>query len=549
MEEIEKYIDQVLNNSARHGLFEILAVKRFQKDIASGKWDFRIDEVEKKFKQAKIFRNTKDRFYGAYFNLQPFQYFALANIFGFYHKNSEKRRFRKYYLDIARKNGKTEFACLIPSIINFFDDIHGQETYFAATKRDQAAIGFETTRVMIKQLMEDSSYARGRVRLFANSISFPITNGVMRAVSSDSKTLDGLNPNCAIIDEFHAHPSNQVLKVMETGIGSRLNPLIIITTTAGFNKNAPCKHYRDMCERILKGDIEDDTLFCQVFAMDEEDDWEDPENWYKPNPNLGVTIEPDFLINMYKAAKNEGASSVNEFMTKNLNVWTSVNIEFIPDKVWMLSAKDPEISDEMPCWGALDLSSTRDLTVYLLLFENGSILPHFFCPQEKIEDRDNSDGVDYRKWYDEGFIEMIPGNTIDNRIIKKRILEINKEFNVKANVYDPWRAAQITQELIEQGVSMLKMNPTYTNFTEAVTELEKNAFNGNYRHGGHPILRWNNENVMLKMNAAGLFMFDKSNTKKAGAKIDGMVALAMAEFARYNKVDDKKYKGSGPVKL
>lgn len=549
MDIIQPYIKEVLSGNGKHGWREIAAVNRYLSDLKRDDLYFDENIVEKRLKAAKLLRHTKDRFYRVPFTLQPFQIFCIANLFGWYIKKTGKRRFRRFYFDIARKNGKTEFAVLLSVLLWFFDGVPGSEGYFAATKRDQASIGFDTIKIMLKQLRQDSALARSKIRILANSITRPSDHSKMAAVSSDSKTLDGLNPLFAVIDEFHAHPTNKVLKVMETGMGSRQNPMIIITTTAGFNKNSPCKKFRDMCDRLLKEKIEDDSLFAMVFSMDEDDDWEDPKNWNKCNPNLGVSLSREFLETQYTSAKNEGESSIIEFKTKNLNVWTSTSISFINDKQWMLSSADPDINDEMKCWGGLDLSSVRDLTIYLLLFENGSILPYFFCPQKKVEDRDNSDGVDYRQWYSDGFIEMIPGNAIDQRIIKRRIKEINDEFNVQANIYDPWKADQLAQELIEEGVSMVHMNQTYQNFTEPIQEIETNALNAAYRHGGHPILRWNNENVMLKLNANANMMFDKSNTKTENARIDGMVALAMAEYGRKLKIEDNTYKGSGIIVL
>jgi len=546
---IKPYIKEVLSGNGRHGWREVAAVERYLRDRQNPKLFFDEELVNRRLKAAKLMRHTKDRFYKIPFTLQPFQIFCIVNIFGFYWVDNGKRRFRRFYFDIARKNGKTEFAVLIGLLLFIFDDVAGAEGYFAATKRDQAAIGFDTCKTMLTLLRQDSKLVAGRTKVSANSITAPKTFGVMRAVSSDAKTLDGLNPLFAIIDEYHAHPTSKVLKVMETGMGARENPLIIITTTAGFNRFGPCKKYRDVCDRILKQTAEDDNIFAMIFSMDEEDDWKDENNWYKCNPNLEVSVSLDYLRAQFVSAVNEGESAIVELKTKNLNSWESTAISFISDEVWMRSKEEPTNSDEMKCWGALDLSTVRDLTVYLLLFEDGSIIPHFFCPAANIEDRDNSDGVDYGQWFADGFIHKIQGNAIDQRVIKEKILEMNSYYNVQANIYDPWRAEQLAQELIEKEVSMIPMSQTYKNFTEPIQEIEKNALNMAYKHGAHPILRWNMENAQLKVNSNGNMMFDKSEAKTEGAKIDGVVALAMAEFGRKHKIEDNSYKGAGPIKL
>lgn len=549
MDILQPYIKEVLSGNGKHGWREIAAVKRYLKDLEDDRFYFDEVIVEKRLKAAKLFRHTKDRFYGVPFTLQPFQIFCIANIFGWYYKNSKRRRFRKFYFDIARKNGKTEFADMIAILHWFFDYVPGSELYFAATKREQALIAFDTAKIMLKQLRLDSQFIASRVRIMSNSVTIPHLNSFMKAVSSDSKTLDGLNPSCSVVDELHAHPNGNVLKVIETGMGARENPLICMTTTAGFNRNSFCKKYRDVCDSILRGDKEDETLFPMIFSMDEEDDWEDSNNWFKCNPMIGVSVDKKWLEDQYKAAKNEGAESVVEFKTKNLNIWTSSSISFIPDDIFMQNSADPTPTDEMRAWGAVDLSSTKDLTVYLLLFEDGSILPYFFAPEKKIYDREKTDKVDYLQWYHDGYIEMIPGDAIDKRIIKEKIKEICNQYNVVANVFDPWRAEQMAMELQEEGYSMIKMPNNYSQMTEPIDQVEFNFISGNYKHGGHPILRWNNENVMLKRGSNGGHMFDRAETKTEGAKIDGMVALAMAEGARKHQIEDNTYKGSGPIFL
>jgi len=538
----------VLSGNGRHGWREIAAVERFLKDCERD--DIYLDEKKaiKRVQAAKLFRHTADKWYRVPFSLQPFQIFMIINIFGWYNTKTNLRRFQKVYLDISRKNGKTEFAAMLSCLHYYFENLAGSEVYFAATTRDQARIGFETAKTMLKMLRSDSARARSKIRILKNSVTIPSLTSKMQAVSAVANTLDGTRPSITIIDEYHAHPNSKVLKVMETGMINRPEPMMYITTTAGFNKEYPCYHFRQTCSSILKGQIEDDTLFIMIFSMDDEDDWENPKNWHKPNPNWGVTIPIDRLKIKYQSAKNEGPAAVNEFKTKNLNIYTTSNLAFISDAEWMANDNKPKIDKRMPYWGGLDLSSVQDLTSFVLLGEDGSIIPYFFCPQKKIEDRDNKDGVDYRRWHQMGLIQMIRGNAIDERDIKEFIIKKKKEFNIKAVCYDPWKASQIAQELGESRINMVRMDQNYKNFTEVIKEFHKNVLKGNYKHGGHEILRWNNQNVTLKLNPQGNMMFDKTKTKSDKGKIDGMVATIMAEFGRLNAID-KKYKGKGIIKL
>lgn len=545
---VDPYIKEVLSENGRHGQNEIMAVQRFLNDIERD--DIYIDEeiALKRYQAAKLFRHTADKWYRVPFGLQPFQIFMIINSFGWHYTETKKRRFQKVFLDIARKNGKTEFASMLMDLHLYFEHVPGSEGYFAATTRDQASIGFETAKTMMKFLRQDSARARSKLRILTRTVTIPSIQSKMEAISADSKKLDGRKPSYVIIDEYHAHPTSNVLKVMETGMINRPNPMMYITTTAGFNRTYPCYHFRSMCNNLLKGVIEDDTLFPMMFTMDEGDDWKNPENWYKANPNLGVTIPEERLGQKLVSSENEGITAINELKTKNFNIYTSVAETWISDAQWMENNKKPSGDKKQAYWGGLDISTVRDLTAYVLLGEDGSIIPYFWCPQKKIEDRDNKDGVDYRLWHEKGLIKMIRGNAIDQRIIKEDVIRINREYNVKNTMYDPWRLPQMAQELYEKRVPIMKMEQTYKNFTPAIAEMEKNILDSKYRHGGHPILRWMIENTVLKVNPNNNVMFDKSKIKGEKGKIDGIVALGMAEFGRMNEID-KRYKGKGIIKL
>lgn len=546
---VDPYIKDVFSDNGRHGDREIKCVERFMSDLERD--DIYLDEeiIKKRIGAAKLFRHTSDKWYRVPFGLQPFQIFKIVNSHGWFRTETQLRRFQKVYLDISRKNGKTEDVCMNMGLHFYFEGLPGSEVYFAATTRDQASIGFETTSTMLSFLREDSARARSRIRILSKAITMPMINSKMGAVSSDAKNLDGLKPNFAVIDEFHAHPNSKVIKVIETGMINRPSPLMYITTTAGFNRTYPCFQFREMCTNLLNGIIEDDTLFPMIFTLDDNDDWENPGNWYKSNPNMGVTLTMDRMLEKYNSAKNEGAASINEFKTKNLNIYTSSNVSFIDDNVWMGNSEKPTIDNsKMRFWGGLDLSNNEDLTVLTLLGEDGSVLPFFMCPQEKVENRDNRDGVDYYQWYIDGYIHMIPGKVVDLRFVKTLIINLARKYNIVNICYDPWRSTQIAKELRENKIPMMEMTQNYKNFTECISDLQVSAISGDYKHGGHPIMRWCNDNAAIKYGMNNTMMFDRANTRNRGAKIDGIVSLAMAQFGKTNNINNK-FKGSGVVKL
>jgi len=240
-----KFIEDVVSGRLILGNYARLAVDRHLADLKNNDWEYVFSEEKatRAFSFISALRHTKGEFAGQRFNIQPFQEFFIKVLFG-WQKKTGGRRFRKAYLEIARKNGKTELAAAIAVYCFLLDNETGAEVYTAATTRDQARIAFDTAKVFLKNLKNDSKTFNKLVNVLKYNCNVPTTNTKFESVSADADTLDGLNPHCAIIDEYHAHKTSDVLEVMETGMGSRLQPLLLITTTAGFNRESPCYMYR-----------------------------------------------------------------------------------------------------------------------------------------------------------------------------------------------------------------------------------------------------------------------------------------------------------------
>lgn len=327
----------------------------------------------------KVCRLTKGEYAAMNVNVMPWQEFFWAMIFGWKRKIDKKRRFRKVYLEISRKNAKTETAALTAVACFILDQEKGAEIYTAATTRDQARICWDAAKVILDYLKKDSPAVNKMVQVRAHSIYSAGSNSKMIPVSSDAKTLDGLNPHVAIVDEFHAHPDSSVLEIMESGIGSRSQPLILITTTAGFNKESPCYQLRKVCLDIIKGHKHDDAVFPLIFSLDEDDDWQNSENWVKSNPSMNVTIGMGYLKDQYTKAINEGAAKQIGFMTKNLNYWTNTHATWINENMWNeceMKIKDDFLMNR-PAFGGLDLAQTIDISAFCLFFPEFDGKPAF----------------------------------------------------------------------------------------------------------------------------------------------------------------------------
>jgi phage terminase large subunit-like protein len=537
-----KFIEDVKSGKIKIGKYAMLAIDRHLADLDKD-WDLVYDEAraDKAFAFISALRHTKGESAGKRFNIQPFQEFFIKVLFGWQRK-SGGRRFRKAYLEIARKNGKTELAAAIAVYCFLLDNETGAEVYTAATTRDQARIAFETAKVFLKNLKKDSKTFNNLVNVLKYNCNVPSTNTKFEAVSSDADTLDGLNPHCAIIDEYHAHKTSDVLEVMETGMGSRQQPLLLITTTAGFNKESPCYLYRKVMIDILENRKTDDTVFPLLFCLDDGDDWQDKNNWTKSNPNLGITPYMDYMENQYQKALNEGAAKQVQFLTKNLNVWTTTSSVWIPQSYideTRLYLNDDQLSGKL-CYAGLDLASTRDICALVLCFpvqyglDKVHIKSYYFCPEDNIKERTLRDGVPYLQWQMDGHLIMTEGNVTDYDFIKNKVIEITKKYRIECIAFDRWNASQLVIHLTNDGANMKPFGQGFISMSAPTKEIEKLFLSCTITHDGNPVLEWMLTNVILRLDPAGNVKIDKG---KSTEKVDGPVAMVMA-FAQ-TMLEDK----------
>jgi phage terminase large subunit-like protein len=262
----------------------------------------------------------------------------------------------------------------------FADGESRPEVYSAATVKDQAKICFSDAAEIVK-----ATDLKNYLTPYHNSIVYELKGGTMKPLSSDYGTHDGLNPSCGIIDEFHAHKDSGMFDVIKSAFGARLQPLMFIITTAGFDKSGVCYAYRENVIKVLRGVNEDDSLFGIIYTLDDKSEWDDPKMWIKANPNLGVSLSADYLADQVKDAKNR-PEAVRNVMTKNVDLWVDAERTWILDDAWQkcIGTTDPADLKGCACWGGLDLSNVSDITAYVLLFHENDcfqLLPHFWIPE------------------------------------------------------------------------------------------------------------------------------------------------------------------------
>lgn len=537
----KQYIDDVVCGKIVTGELIKFAVARhivdFGKQNTKG-FPYYFDEKQGQrfIKFAQLCNHWKGDVAGKKITLEPWQQFYFILLFGWMRPDGS-RRFRSSYLEIGRKNGKTTL-CAVKALGHIvIDKEPGAQVYIAATKEDQARIGFKDVQEIINATPDLKKLFTNFVKSTVNGSSF------IKPLGSDSNTQDGFDPSYGIIDEYHAHPTSGMLNVLESGMASRKSPLIDIITTAGFNRHLPCySEVRKSSIEILKGIKHDETHLALIYTLDENDDWKNEKVWLKANPNIGVSVRLDFLRDRLQKAKNEGGSKEIDFKTKNLNIWTDSAKTWIPDEVWSLGNQEidlPEL-EGLECYAALDLASNRDLTCLCLLFridERVIVLMYYFVPELSAKERVKKDGVNYDTWIRDGFIDETEGNVTDYGHIRNKVNELREIFNIKRVAYDRWNSSQLIIDLTGDGVECVPFGQGYGSMSAPCKELEKMAHGGQIVHGGNPVLRWNNSNVALMTDPAGNI---KINKAKSSEKVDGMVALVMAlgNYMSEEKTDD-----------
>ncbi len=325
----------------------------------------------------RAIRHTVGEWDGKPFDPLPWQKFILWNLYGWFREDGT-RRFNYAYITVARKNGKTTLMAGAALAALFFDQEKAAEVYFAATKKDQAKIGFDEAQRMVTISPPLSKHLKAG----KHDIKAPTLSARCTYLSSERDTLDGLNVHFAGIDEYHAHTTDGVANVLRSGMQARRNPLHLTITTAGFNRESPCYELQKTCKEILDGIKHDDAQFAIIYELDDDDDWTDSSTWIKANPSLGTALRGQLLDSQLQQAINLGGSREVEFKTKHLNKWVTASKTWIQDEVWMRNKREAKL-DGLKCWGGLDLASVSDMTALVMVYpEDGGyhVRGHYFLP-------------------------------------------------------------------------------------------------------------------------------------------------------------------------
>jgi phage terminase large subunit-like protein len=548
MSEAELYATDVLSGKIVAGKWIKLACERFVHELK--RTDIVLDVKQGQrainFIERKL-RHWEGSWRGKPLLLENWQKFIVMQVFG-WQKNG-RRRTRSVYIQIARKNGKTSFAAAIAIYHLFADRENTPQILVGANNEDQAKICTNSMGRLLQQSPDFSDMIYDeeiKLSIYGKNvigIYYKDTDGSVKAMSKNAQALDGFNPSLGIIDEYHEAKDDSLLNVLESGQGARSEPLLFVVTTAGFDKQGPCyAKLRKTSVDMLSSKLVDDTHLAFVYELDEGDLWDDPLVWQKSNPNLGISVFPDYIKSRLTKAKNEGSSKEVDFKTKNLNMWVDAPSVWIQDETWMKNEYSihPDELIGARCFGGLDLATGIDLNAFCLYFPKfkqvgdkwiSPILWWFWIPKARVK----TDSFDYTEWVEKGYVTVTEGvfeNVIDHKKIITDICALPAKYNIEVIAFDQRLAYHgVVQELgIVFGTSqsddwiqgLYPFTQSFPNVSMCAKQFERDATNYEFEHFGNPVARWMIGNVVIKKDAVGQIMPDKS---KSSNKIDGIAAL------------------------
>ncbi len=474
--------------------------------------------------------HTKGTWAGKPFELIDWQEQIIRDLFGTLKPNGY-RQFNTAYIEIPKKQGKSELAAAVALLLTCGDGEERAEVYGCAADRQQAAIVFDVAADMVRMCPALSK----RVKILASQkrLIYTPTNSFYQVLSAEAYSKHGFNIHGVVFDELHTQPNRKLFDVMTKGSGdARMQPLYFLITTAGTDTHSICYETHQKAKDIIEGRKIDSTFYPVIYGADESDDWTDPKVWKKANPSLDITVGIDKVKAACDSAK-QNPGEENAFRQLRLNQWVKQAVRWMPMEKWdkcAFSVDEDELEGRI-CYGGLDLSSTTDITAFVLVFppldeeDKYIILPYFWIPEDNLTLRVNRDHVPYDVWERQGYLQTTEGNVVHYGFIEKFIEKLGERFNIREIAFDRWGAVQMVQNLEGMGFTVVPFGQGFKDMSPPTKELMKLVLEQKIAHGGHPVLRWNMDNIYIRTDPAGNIKADK---EKSTEKIDGAVATIMA---------------------
>lgn len=550
LNEIILYSNRVISNEISSCKKHKQACQRFLNDLERENFDYIFDEqkAEHFIKWCKEFKHRKGILAGKYIDPVDIQKFIFGNLYGWIHKKTGLRRFKKCYWQVARKNAKSQSLGLIAGYELAVKGVNSSEVYSVATKKEQAMIVWEDCQKMIM-----NSKFKKKFRVAYKTLFHPKSDSFFRTLSKDDKDSgDGLNPQCGIVDEYHAHKTDEYYEILESGMMARAEPLMVIITTAGFELNNPCfsveyKYVSNILDPNVE--IKNDEYFVMVNELEKDengdiiDDIMDSSTYIKANPIVASYKEGlENLISRAQTAR-DSTDKMRKFLTKNMNIWINMaeNKYLIDEKfVKCIVYEDIKTISNKKVFIGVDLSSTIDLTSVGIIWFEGSqlnVASMSFIPENSINLKMKKDGVRYDKWIEEGYLIATPGDEVDYFFVKDWILKIfvQKQKNeIEELCYDKWNAQMFAQSMHNENIKVVDVGQNYSNLSEPTKKFRALIYNDKVTIFYNPVLNFAVNNAVEKMDIQGNIMLNKEKSIKRIDPLASIINACNRCFYNYN---------------
>jgi phage terminase large subunit-like protein len=523
---VQKYIEDIKSGEIKSCIEVQQAIDRYEKDLLRDDLYFNLDKVNHVFTFFSYLQHTKDRYAGKFFELTGWEKFFISQIFGWYWKSTNKRRFKEVYLSISKKNGKTALAAGIMLYCLLFEG-SGNFLVLASNSREQAQdIDFKAIDDFCINLDYDEEYLTRK----HNTIHYH--NSVLKCISSENRSKAGLGLKVVYIDEFFEFANWKLYNNLKSSQIDLDESLFIVSTTAGTNKSYPCFELHTTAKEILAGLKTDDQFFTMIYALPEElkeNGWKNPNNFIYSNPNLNVTVQNENLLKEITRAKNN-ISLENDIKTQNFNIWCDVAKTWIPDSYILKASKPLDFSyfEGESCVIGVDLSEVSDLTAISFQFimaGNYHYINKYYLPVDNLNS--TVDQTTFQNWEKQGFITLIAGNRIDYVQIANDIQSITEKYNIYVTCigFDSWHAKPFATDMKNRGYKMIPVPQSIGKFSAGTLEFTRLMLGGNIVLDNNKITRWCFANCSLAEDANGN---KKPSKSKSANKIDGSIAILTA---------------------
>lgn len=474
-------------------------------------------------------QHVKGKIAGQPYHLNPWEEELVATLCG-WKRPDGSRRYRECFTAVPRKNNKTTLCAGLALFFLLCDKEKGAEIYLAAADKEQASLAYNIASSMGKahpdladRLDIRDSYKRILYR-----------QSLLKAIPADAAGSHGFNCHVAVLDELHTQPNRDLYDVLKSSQGARFSPLLISISTAGYDQETICWEVWDYARKVRDGVIDDAYFLPCIYEMQAGSQWDDPETWKACNPNLGRSINQDWLESECKRAKVT-PSYENTFRRLYLNQWTESDTRWIPTASWEAceASEWPDLSGQA-CYAGLDLASTDDLTalVYVWPYQGKYyVKPYFWCPEETLRERPKKYHGQYLRWMERGLLKTTPGAETKYEYVRQQILEDAKQYRLQELLYDEYQARDTISQLSDVGICCTKVVQSYSGLWPGVKAVEEAVADKTLAHDGNEIMRWMLSCTVLSTDPNGNSKPDRKKSHGVHhnrGKIDGIVALVMA---------------------